>query len=149
MKKMLFAVALAAAATVAQAVEVGVTANRDYAGANRNGAGLTIGNKYGNFGVTAGFERSTVGTNDQNRWSLIGSHDTVKLGSVSVGPRAGVAYLDNQTGSNGFAAVVGVGATVPLTSTVTFAADFTRQYGQNRVQAFDGNRVTLGLRKSF
>ena len=60
MKKFAIASLIALAATAASALEVGVTATRDYSGEpNRNGAGLTVGQKYGAVGVTAGFERFT------------------------------------------------------------------------------------------
>jgi opacity protein-like surface antigen len=149
MKKVLIASVIALAATAASALELGVHATRDYAGSNRNYGGITIGNTYGAMSATAGFERSSVGTNDQNRWSLVGGYDVVTLGTVTVTPKVGVAYLDNQVGSDGYAMTVGVGASMPLTQQVSLTADMARQYGQNRVNQFDGNRVSLGLKYKF
>ncbi len=149
MKKIVLATALVLAATAASAVEVGVTATRDYSGDNRNFGGITLGQKYGAVGVTAGFERTTVGGNDQNRWSLVGGYDVAKLGPVTVTPRLGVAYLDNQTGSNGYAATVGLGASVPVTKQISVGLAVDRQYGQDRVDQFDGNRVTAAVKYSF
>lgn len=149
MKKALLATALVLAATAASAVEVGVTATRDYSGDNRNFGGVTIGQKYGTVGVTAGFERSTVGANDQNRYSLVGSYDVAKLGQITVAPRVGVAYLSNQTSADGYALTVGLGATAPITKQVSLGVAVDRQYGQDRVNQFDGNRVTVGAKYSF
>ena len=149
MKKIVLATALVLAATAASAVEVGVTATRDYSGDNRNFGGITIGQKYGNVGVTAGFERSTVGSNDQDRYSLVAGYDVTKLGPVTVTPRLGVAFLDNQTSANGYAMTVGVGASVPVTKQVSVGLAVDRQYGQDRVSQFDGNRVTVGVKYSF
>ena len=149
MKKALLATALVLAATAASAVEVGVTATRDYAGENRNFGGVTIGQKYGAVGVTAGFERSYTTANDQNRWSLVGGYDLAKVGVFTITPKVGVAYLNNQTSENGYALTVGLGTSVPLTKQVSLTADVARQYGQDRVQQFDGNRVTLGAKYSF
>ncbi len=149
MKKIVLATAIALAASAASAVEVGVTATSDYSGDNRNFGGVTIGQSYGKVNATAGFERSTVGGNDQDRWSLVGGYDVVKLGSVTVTPRLGVAYLDNQTGSNGYAATVGIGAAVPVTKKVGVGLAVDRQYGQDRVSQFDGNRVTAAVKYSF
>ena len=149
MKKIVLATALVLAATAASAVEVGVTATRDYSGDNRNFGGITIGQKYGKAGVTAGFERSTVGSNDQDRYSLVAGYDVAKLGSVTVTPRLGVAFLDNQTSANGYAMTVGVGASVPVTKQVSVGLAVDRQYGQDRVNQFDGNRVTVGAKYSF
>ncbi len=149
MKKIVLATAIALAATAASAVEVGVTATRDYSGDNRNFGGITLGQSYGKLNATAGFERSTVGSNDQDRYSLVAGYDVAKLGSVTVTPRLGVAYLDNQTGSNGYAATVGLGASVPVTKQVSIGLAVDRQYGQDRVDQFDGNRVTVGAKYRF
>ncbi len=149
MKKIVLATAIALAASAASAVEVGVTATRDYSGTDRNFGGVTLGQSYGKVSATAGFERSTVGGNDQDRWSLVGGYDVVKLGPVTVTPRLGVAYLDNQTGSNGYAATVGLGASVPVTKKVGVGLAVDRQYGQDRVSQFDGNRLTAAVKYSF
>lgn len=149
MKKIVIASAIALAATAASALELGVTASRDYAGNDRNAAGVTLGQKFGKVGVTAGVERTTVGTNDQNRVSLVAGYDVAKVGPVSLAAKTGVVYLANQTGEDGYAAVVGLGGSLPLTKTVAATVDVTRQYGQKRVESFDGNRVTVGLKHSF
>lgn len=150
MKKFAIASILAIAATAASAVEVGVTATRDYSGAeNRNGGGITLGQTYGKVGVTAGFERFTRGANDQDRYSLVAGYDVAKIGSVTVTPKVGVAYLNNQTGEDGYAMTVGVGARFPVTKQVSVGLDVARQYGQDRVNSFDGNRVTAGVVYKF
>ena len=150
MKKIAIASLIALAATAASALEVGVTTTRDYSGAeNRNGAGVTVGEQFGKVGVTAGFERFTKGTNDQDRYSLVAGYDVAKLGPVTVTPKVGVAYLNNQVGQDGYAMTVGVGASMPVTKQVSLGLDVARQYGQDRVQAFDGNRVTVGLKYKF
>ncbi len=149
MKKIAIASIIALAATAASALEVGVTGTRDYAGDNRNGAGFTVGHNYGKVGVAAGFERFTKGDNDQDRYSLVAGYDVVKVGPVTVTPKVGVAYLNNQVGENGYAMTVGVGASLPVTKQVSLTADVARQYGQDRVSQFDGDRVTVGLKYRF
>jgi len=149
MKKVVLATALVLAATAASAVEVGVTATRDYSGDNRNFGGITVGEKFGPLGITGGFERSTVGSDDQDRYSLVAGYDVTKLGSVTVTPRVGVAFLDNQTSSNGYAMTVGIGASVPVTKKVSVGLALDRQYGQDRVDQFNGNRITAAAKYSF
>ena len=150
MKKIAIASIIALAATAASALEVGVVGTRDYSGAeNRNSAGVTVGQSYGKVGVTAGFERFTKGTNDQDRYSLVAGYDVARIGLVTVTPKVGVAYLNNQSGQDGYAMTVGVGASMPLTKQVSVGLDVARQYGQDRVQAFDGNHVTVGLKYRF
>jgi opacity protein-like surface antigen len=149
MKKIVLASVLALAATAASALELGITATRDYSGDNRNFGGVTLGQSYGKLNATIGAERSSVGGNDQNRFSLVGGYDLAKFGPVTVTPRAGVAYLDNQTGQDGYAMTVGLGASVPVTKQVSFGLAVDRQYGQDRVQQFDGNRVTAAVKYRF
>lgn len=149
MKKFAIATAIALAATAASALEVGVTTGRDYAGTDRNATGVTVGQNVGRFNVTAGFDRATLGANDQDRYSLVAGVNVAKLGPVAVAVRGGAAYLNNQTGADGYAALVGVGASMPVAKNVALTLDATRQYGQDRVRSSDGNRVTAGLRYSF
>lgn len=150
MKKIAIASLIALAATTASALEVGVTTTRDYSGAeNRNGGGITLGHNYGKVSATAGFERFTKGANDQDRYSLVAGYDVARVGPVVVTPKAGVAFLNNQSGQDGYAMTVGIGASVPVTKQISATADFARQYGQDRVSQFDGNRVTVGLKYRF
>jgi hypothetical protein len=144
MNKLFIATVLAAAAGAASALEVGVTGTHD-ASANRNTVGVTVGNKYGPVGVTAGIDRTNAGDTDQNRYSLIGSYDITKVGSVTIDARLGVAYVDNQNGWDGYARVVGVGASVPLTNDVSATVDVSRQFSN----VGDGNRITAGLKYKF
>jgi hypothetical protein len=149
MKTLAIATVLALSATTASALEVGVTGTRDYAGTDRNFGGITVGESFGKFTATLGAERSTVGEVDQNRFSLVGGYDLFKVGPVTVAPRLGVAYLDNQSGEDGYAATVGVGATVPVTKQVSLGLAVDRQYGQDRVESFDGNRATVSVKYRF
>jgi opacity protein-like surface antigen len=153
MRKFAIASILALAAVSASAVEIGVTATRgDTTGDTRNYAGVTLGQSYGKLNATAGFERSTVGTQgNQNRWSLVGGYDVAKVGPVTVTPKIGYAYLDNQTPGieSGSAATVGVGFSVPVAKKVTVGLDYAYQKGQDRVSQFDGNRVSVSARYAF
>lgn len=149
MRKFAIATLIALAATAASALEVGVTAAREYVGTNSTGAGITLGQQYGKLGVTAGFERFTKEAADQDRMSLTVGYDVAKFGPVTVTPKVGVAHLNNSVAVDGYALTLGVGASVPLNKTIDFTVDARRQYGQDRVQAFDGNTVTAGLKVKF
>jgi hypothetical protein len=141
---------LALAAVSASALEVGTTTTADYSGANKStGYGITLSKPVGKFGVTAGFDRFTAGNNDQDRYSLVAGYDVAKFGPVTLTPKLGVAYLNNQASADGYAMTVGIGASMPLTKTVSLTLDAARQYGQERVQGSDGNTVTTGLTYRF
>jgi hypothetical protein len=149
MKKFVIATTIALLATAASALEVGVNTSHTFSGGDRNAVGVTIGQKLGGLGVAVGFDRTQVGANDQTRYSVVAGYDVIKLGPVAVGSKLGAAYLANQIGSDGYAVVAGVGTTLALTKTVAATVDFTRQYGQDRVASFNGNRLTAGVKYSF
>lgn len=150
MKKFAIATVIALAATAASALEVGVTTTADYSGADkRTGYGFNVGTQQGAVSVAGGFERFTKGTNDQDRFSVVAGYDVAKFGPVTVTPKVGVAYLNNQTSADGYAMTVGVGASVPVTKNVALTVDAARQYGQERVKASNGNTVTAGLKYRF
>lgn len=151
MKKIVLATALALAAGVASAVEIGVTANRDYSqNQDRNGFGVTVGQKYNKVGVTAGFERYTQNANDLDRYSLVGGYDVATVGKLTVTPKVGVAYLNPQTTANGWQASVGAGVSYAVTKNVALTADYRYQTSlQTRVENFNGNVISGGVRVSF
>jgi hypothetical protein len=149
MKKIAIASILALAATAASALEFGVTTSRDYAGANESGYGISIGDRAGKGSVALGFQRFERRTNNQDVISLVGGYDVAKIGPATLAVKAGVAHLSNSRLADGYAMLVGVGATVPLNKTWAVTVDAARQTGQDRVSQHDGNRLTAGLRVSF
>jgi hypothetical protein len=150
MKKFAIATILATAAMAASAIEVGVTAvDQTTPNPNRYGYGVTVGQTFGAYNVTAGLSRFVREANDQTRVSLVGSREVYKAGPVSLTGRVGYAYLNNQTGEDGSAVTVGVGASVPVAKSVTAGLSVDRQYGQNRVSQFDGNIITAAVKYSF
>lgn len=150
MKNILIASILAMAAFSASAVEVGVNGSYDFgAPTERPGAGFTIGEKFGKFGVTAGFDRYTK-TTDQNKYSLVGSYDVATIAKTTVAVKAGAAYLSNTGGvADGYAALVGAGVSYPITKSVSLTADYRYQAGQSRVSQFDGSTVAFGAKYAF
>ena len=149
MKKVLFAT-LATLALSASAIEVGVNGTRDYSGsADRTGYGITVGKRFGAVGVEAGYTRFIQSTNDQDRYSLVGSYDVTKIGPVTVAVKGGVAYLMNQTSADGYAITAGVGGSVPVAKNLAATVDWRRQEGQKNINSFDGNQVAVGLKYSF
>lgn len=151
MKKIALATMLALAVGSASAAEFGITANRDYSqNPDRNGFGITLGQKFDKVGVTAGFERYTQNTNDVNRYSLVGGYDVAKFGDFTITPKIGVAYLDPTTTKNGWQGSVGVGGSYAVNKTTALTLDYRYQTSlQNRVSNFDGNVISAGVKVSF
>jgi opacity protein-like surface antigen len=139
-------------------------------GQDRTEYGLTVGERFGRTTLTAGIATSTGGSpvtkatdgafksHRQNRYSLTAGYDLTKIGAVTVTPKVGVAYLDNSQNSyshsngniaSGYAMTVGLGASIPVTKQISVGLDYSRQYGQDRVQSFDGDRLTAGVVYKF
>ena len=151
MKKIALATLLAVAVGSASAVELGLTTQRDYSQTpNRNGFGITLGQKYDKASVTGGFERYTQDSNDMNRYSLVGGYDIAKVGDLTITPKAGVAFIDPTTTSSGWQGSVGVGASYAVTKTVALTADYRYQSAlQSSVNTFDGNVISAGIKVGF
>lgn len=179
MKKIAIASLIALAATAVSALEVGVTAGNNYAksngtncgfvvgpstctqGKDRTEYGITVGEKFGKVSLTAGVAHSNGGSpitrptdgkyrdQAQERYSLIAGYDVANVGPVTITPKIGATYLNNARDKDGYAMTVGVGASFPVTKQVILGLDVARQYGQDRVNAFDGTRVTAGLNYRF
>ena len=179
MKKFAIASIIALAATAVSALEVGVTTGKNLAktngtdcgfvvgpstctqGVDRTEYGITIGEKFGKVGITAGFARSNGGSSItqptdgayknqvQDRYSLVAGYDVAKIATITVTPKLGVTYLNNARDTDGYAMTVGVGASVPLTKQVYLSLDAVRQYGQDRVNQFNGTRITAGASYRF
>jgi opacity protein-like surface antigen len=148
MKKIIATLALMGLVFAAQAVELGVNASRDTAGTDRTGYGVTVGQKFGAAGITAGFDRYTTGT-ELDKYSVVGSYDVTKIGSATLAVKAGAAYLNPKSGDNGYAALVGAGVSIPLTQSIAATVDYRYQAGQSRVKSLDGSTVTAGLKLAF
>jgi hypothetical protein len=147
MKKVILVTALLAAFS-AHAVEVGVNASIDMANADRSGTGVTIGQKFDRVGVTAGFDRYSKGT-DLDKYTMMGSYDITKIGSATLSAKAGFAYLDQKNANDGYAALVGAGVSIPVTTKIAATVDYRYQAGQSRVKSLDGSTVSAGLKYSF
>jgi len=151
MKKLAIASLLALAAFSASAVEVGVNGSYDMGGSNdRPGAGFTVGQKFDKFGVTAGFDRYTKGS-DTNKYTLVGSYDVATVATATIAVKAGVAYVDNSgaTLKDGYAGLVGAGVSYPLTTKLAATVDYRYQAGQGKINNQNGSTVAAGVKYSF
>ena len=147
MKKVILVTALLASMG-AQAVELGINASRDTANTDRTGYGITVGQKFDKVGITAGFDQYKSGT-DLNKYSLVASYDVTKVGAATIAVKGGVAYLDQKNTTDGYAALVGVGVSYPLSKQVALTADYRYQAGQSRVSSLDGGTIAAGLKYAF
>ena len=148
MKKLIVCTLLGLAAVSASALELTVSAGRDFADINRGFGGITVGQSVGAATMSLGYQRTAVGTNDQNRFSLVGGYDVAKVGPVMITPMVGLAYVANKTSDNGVALTAGVELSMPVYKKVEAVLDYSYQLGQSRISS-NGGRLAVGVRYPF
>lgn len=153
MKKLVIMALLVSSAAVASAAEIGLRIGRqggvESLASGITSQGVTVGQKFGAYGAEVAYDRSMVGTSSMSRYSLVGSYDVAKVVGATVAAKAGVAYIDPTAGVNGYAALVGVGVSYPLTPKISLVADYAYQQGQSRVYQYNGNNVSVGVKYAF
>lgn len=146
MKKAILALSILFAAGTTQAVELGVVGG-GVSGSNAGGlAGVTVGQKFDKFGVTAGYSQAWLKQGDQNRWSVVGSYDVYSTGSVIVAGKLGYVYL-NQDVDSASAGLVGLGVEVPVSKQFSLTADYAYQFASSSQNS--GNVMTAGVKYKF
>ena len=155
MKNLVITAVLALAAVSASALEIGVVGGSNF-GMDRNYGGVTVGQNlgvlgqnYSKFGVEAGFERGTVKLQNQNTWTVIGSYKLGDYKTAGFSLKAGVAYINPDITSNGWAGRVGVGLSIPLTKQWSVGADYAYQFAEAAISQQSGNVVSLNTKYSF
>jgi opacity protein-like surface antigen len=153
MKKIAIASLLAFMAATAGAVEVGVVGGSDILTGNhtRNTYGLTVGQHFGDFSVTA--EALREDKYDTDKFSLVAGYDVTKLGTATLTAKAGVTYLDQAAivdHNDRYVGLVGAGLTVPVTKQVGLTVDYRYQFKTDDAnQKYSGNTVLVGAKYSF
>ena len=152
MKKSLL-VALLVISGAVSAAEVGINAG-GISGGNAGGiVGVTVGDHFGKFSVDAGFAQGWQDVTTTNRWTLVGGYDIVEVAGVTITPKIGYAYLNNSSTTSinrtpsASAALVGVGASYPITKEIAATADYAYQFTGNSNNT--GNVLTAGVKYSF
>jgi len=143
-KKLVLVTALISAVTAAQATEVGINGGTNIS-SSENVWGVTIGRKIGVADVTGGFTRNI----SSDTYSVGTSKTLTKIGPVSVAVKGSGAFVDSKVDPDGYAVIVGAGASVPLTNKVSATVDYSYQVGQDVIKAQNGSRVTAGVKLSF
>lgn len=142
MKKLVIAVALASASVLASATEVGVSAVRDFSGADANGHRITAG--------IAGASLSATRINDRySRYAVGKDFQVFKLGPVALSAGAAGVYQDTDKGRDGYGLTLGTKATYAVTKSIDAIVGMERFVGQDRVRQFNGNIVTAGVSFKF
>lgn len=147
MKKVLLAIAIAAAAGTASAADLTVNYNRDTTHGT-NGGGLALSSSVQKVTVSASVDRYKKGT-DIDAYGLTAGYEMFKLGSLGVSGLLGVNYLDVERGRSGFAGTVGLGVAYPITKTVAIVAEANRIMPENKIKAQEATIVSMGIRTSF
>jgi len=147
MKKVLAAIAIAAAAGTASAADLTVNYNRDTSN-KINGGGLALSASVEKATVAVTFDRFAKGT-DVDSYGVLGSYEIFKLGKLGVSGQLGLSYLDVERGRNGFAGTVGLGVSYPITKKISIVADANRIMPEDKIKSQEATIVSMGIRTSF
>ena len=154
MKKVLLTLALSVGLiSAASAVELGINGGVVTGGNDGGIAGVTVGQKFGKFGVDAGYARGWQQDTTSDRWTLVAGYDVAKVSNVTVTPKIGYAYLDNSNTTivnaapSASAGLVGVGFSYPVAKKISATVDYAYQF--SRSSNNNANVITGGLKYSF
>lgn len=154
MKKVLLALALSLGLIgTASAVEFGINGGVMTGGNDGGIAGVTVGEKFGKFGVDAGFARGWGQDTTSDRWTLVAGYDVAKVAGVTVTPKVGYGYIDNSNTTiakatpSASVAIVGLGVSYPVAKQISATADYAYQFSGSSNN--NANVITAGLKYKF
>ena len=148
MKKTLIALSTVLAMSSASALDLGVGYTRNVSN-DVNGYGLSLGQSWNRFSLTASANRFDITGGDHDEVSLIAGYQLVKAMNLSVEGQLGATYVTSDRAKDGLVSVVGVGASMPLTKTVAITTNLRRNIGIDTMKVHNGTTAGLGVRYSF
>jgi hypothetical protein len=150
MKKLLLA-ALLSISSLANAVELGLVSTYN-TNTTTVGQGVTLGEKFGDFGIQYGFFDST---NNQGLWqhksSFTGSYTFYKIDKFAFNVKAGAAYINKQNSTaDGWTSISGLGTSYAITPDTKLTLDWVHQYTSDHVMStYNANIAQAGIKVSF
>lgn len=146
MKKTLIALAFMVSASMAMAVEVGVSTVHDYS-LSSTGVRATVSTAKVN-GFTPQVSVTRLG-GEYTRYAAGGKYDFATVGPVTFSGVGSGVLQDTVGGASGYGLTAGLVASVPLNKTVSLDATIERFAGQNRISNRNGTLATVGLNAKF
>lgn len=112
--------------------------------------GLSVGFVKDSMGLELAVDRQNVGPADvTTRYSVVGTYELMRGIGGQLDARLGGSYIDPTGTDAGYAMQVGLGYRFPITKQWVVAADVMHQRGQARVEQFNGNQVSVGVKYAF
>ena len=148
MKKMFTMALLTLSLGTASAVELGAGYSRDITN-DVNGYGISLGQSWNKFSLTASAEQFDVRGGTQDQLSVVAGYQVFKVMGVAVEAQAGAIYITSDAAKDGLTSVVGLGTSVPLTKHISLTSDVRRTIGTGDMKAHDSTTVGVGLRYHF
>ena len=149
--KRLFFIFLLFISGLAQAVELGLVGTYNF-NTTTVGEGVTVGQKFGDWGIQYGFFNSV---NNKGLWqhksSFTGSYTFYTVDKVSFNVKAGVAYITKQASTaDGWTSITGLGTSYAIAPQTKLTLDFIHQYSNDSVMSvYNANIVQTGIKISF
>jgi len=150
MKKIIFALLLALS-SASYAVELGVVGTYNL-NTTTAGEGITLGEKFGNWGLQYGFFNSASNKGLwQHKSSFTGNYTFYTVDKFSFNVKLGVADITKQgSTADGWTTLSGLGTSYAIAPQTKLTLDFIHQYTNDRVMsAYNANIIQSGIKVSF
>jgi len=144
MKNVMLIAAIATMTASVQAAEFGIASVHDY-DANKNGTRVSAQLSSKMFGVAPTISATLV-ENAYNRYAIGGKLELAKVGPLTLDAVGSGVYQDSVGRSDGYALTAGVAATYKVNDTVSVTAGIEQQRGQDRIESFNGNTTSVGVK---
>lgn len=148
MKKALIGLAIGASVGTASAVDVGLGYSRNVTN-DINGYGITAGQTWNKFSLTAGAAKFDAVGGYHDQISLVAGYQVLKMSGVTVQAQFGAIFVQSESAKDGLTSVIGLGASLPLTKTLAVVGEVQRTVGIDDMKVHNGTTAGLGLRYSF
>ncbi len=159
MKKIIVAMAILAATSAALAagpavqapvgaLDVTVGAGRNF-GSDASQGSLAIGKQFQGFRGEASVGHVFTSGRHANVLGLNAFYPLGTVGPVNVSAKGGVSYYAVGGAQDGLALNAGLEAVYPVSKTLSVVSTLERVVAPSRIDGFNGNQFTVGLRSSF
>jgi hypothetical protein len=148
MKKTLISLAILTAVSTASALDFGAGYSRNTT-TDVNGYGLSATQSWGPVSLTAAVDRFDAVGGVHDYISVLAGYTVAKIWGVSVDGQFGASYVHAESAVDGLTSVFGLGASLPLTKSMSLTGDVRRTLGGGSMKVHDGTTVGVGLKYSF
>lgn len=149
MKRLLFLI-LTTVGLTSSAVELGLVTTSNL-NSHTTGQGITLGEKFGDFGITVGYNTSVGSTGLwQHKTTVMGNYRFYQIDNFAFNIKLGIAHIEKQHSQvNGDTPVFGLGSSYQVAPRTKLTLDLTRQQSNSSMSVYNSNSIAAGIKVEF